>query len=328
MQNTSFGRGVIAAFVVVISAAVLGEHAQQYSAIVKSAVGRQEQRAANDMGDWPSSWKSKRPAVIAEQEPAEANHYQHGNGYADDGGEDRAIARQSARADERQADYAELGLWVGAVAALATAWAAIEAGRAATAAKDAAQVSKNALVNVQRAFILADDAKLIKSTIDTGDVPQAYFASVRWINKGTTWAKHCAQWTGVSATTDDLPETHDFFAASGDDASAIPRATVIGPGGDIRSAPIRIDAQRISVMMSSRMKFYFYGWMEYDDVFDGTKRHRTEFCFKLVPMHSIEADGRGTVEGQFQHHAGHNGADDDCKFPLRTGSPKNPLPNS
>jgi len=26
---------------------------------------------------------------------------------------------------------------------------------------------------------------------------------------------------------------------------------------------------------------FFYGWFEYDDVFEGTRRHRTEFAFKV-----------------------------------------------
>jgi hypothetical protein len=329
MQDVACRCGVIAfLFIAGCSSAVAQDARQQRSGNGKGNT-EYRQPEAEQSWDWPITWQPKWAAVISRDDTSKAGVYQYK--CEDPPTREDADACQQRRSAQATEDQYWIGFWAAlasAAAAAFTGWAAWEAGKAATAAKDAAEVSQNALVNVQRAFILAEDAKLIKAAIDAGEVPQAYFVSVMWINKGTTWAKHCSQWTGITITPDDLPNTHDFFTASGENALAIPRAAVIGPGGNLRSSPIKIDAHLISILMSTNTKLYFYGWFEYDDVFDGTERHRTEFCFKFAPMHSIEADGRGTVEGHFQYHTGHNGADDDCMFPLRTGSPKNPLPNS
>ncbi|MFZ3180173.1 MAG: hypothetical protein WA156_08215 [Methylocystis silviterrae] len=120
---------------------------------MESAVGRQEHNASNEMRNRPFSWQAKWTAIIAEQEPAEPHHNQHGNGYADDGGEDRTIARQSAVSTERQANYAEIGLWVGAVAALATAWAAWAAAFAAKAAAASNEIARETAKRELRAYV-------------------------------------------------------------------------------------------------------------------------------------------------------------------------------
>jgi hypothetical protein len=95
------------------------------------------------------------------------------------GGDDREIARQSARASERQADYAEIGLWIGGFAAFATALAALEAAAAARAAagaadesrraneiaKEANALSRHGLVQDKRAWLsVSDDVKLLEPT--------------------------------------------------------------------------------------------------------------------------------------------------------------------
>lgn len=54
---------------------------------------------------------------------------------------------------------------------------------------------------------------------------------------------------------------------------------LIDPQGELFTPPIwlsRIDFETIG----ETGEWYFWGWVEYDDIFTGTIRHRTEFCFQ------------------------------------------------
>jgi hypothetical protein len=76
---------------------------------------------------------------------------------------------------------------------------------------------------------------------------------------------------------------------------------------------------------------YLWGWAEYDDVFPGTPRRRTEFCYRIFVMGDPtdatvgNEPGPQKVSFRWHLHNSHNGADGECGTPLRTGSPKNPL---
>lgn len=183
MQNAAFRFGLIAALILVVSTAAFGKQRQQPSAIVENAPGRQEHKTAYGMGDWPITRQAKRPTIVAEQEPSEPGHNQHSNRFADEGDQDRSIARQSAKAAERQADYAEFGLWVGAVAALATAWAAWAAAFAARSARDSVLEAKAAneqaralFAAEQRPWLGIEAAKVVHCALvaNPGERPKAH----------------------------------------------------------------------------------------------------------------------------------------------------------
>lgn len=96
------------------------------------------------------------------------------------------------------------------------------------------------------------------------------------------------------------------------------------------AGPFAIPMNIISDAIIEKIYLYFYGWCEYDDVFQGTSRHRTEFCLKLVPIQrlsdAVEGAKRSAVT--LRYHPEHNGADNDCLKPIKTGSRKNPLPKA
>ena len=48
--------------------------------------------------------------------------------------------------------------------------------------------------------------------------------------------------------------------------------------------------------------------MDYNDVFDDTPRHRTEFCFDVT---ADDVEDRGQTYMRFPAHGRYNGADDD-----------------
>ena len=61
---------------------------------------------------------------------------------------------------------------------------------------------------------------------------------------------------------------------------------------------------------SGRLKFYVWGFLEYDDVFKKTsRRRRLEYCAEGTV--DLDTTTGKAVIG-FVHHARHNAVDDDC----------------
>jgi hypothetical protein len=183
VQNAAFRCGLIAACSVMFCLSADSKPFQHISSVVENSVGRQEHKSPDDMRDGPDTRQSERSAIVAQQEPSEPGHDQHGNRNADEGSEDRVIARQSAKAAERQADYAEFGLWVGAIAALATAWAAWAAAFAARSARDSVLEAKAAneqarvlFAAEQRPWLGIEAAKVVHFalTANPGERPKAH----------------------------------------------------------------------------------------------------------------------------------------------------------
>ena len=128
----------------------------QIKPIVSNPIGQQHHYPADDAGESQSSADIEQPKsikVVPEQNPPKSDTNKKCVENPDKSRDDMAIALQSAKASERQADYAELSLWVGAIAALATAWAAYEAARAARAAVRATDIAEMSLTNIEAPFI-------------------------------------------------------------------------------------------------------------------------------------------------------------------------------
>jgi hypothetical protein len=56
---------------------------------------------------------------------------------------------------------------------------------------------------------------------------------------------------------------------------------ICGPHAIMTTATIEVPATDIESVVGTTRRWYAWGWVEYDDVFDGTPRHRTEFCFEI-----------------------------------------------
>jgi len=64
---------------------------------------------------------------------------------------------------------------------------------------------------------------------------------------------------------------------------------IIGPASEIHGPSIPIAAHVFEPVNDT--EWVFWGWVEYDDIFSGTPRHRTEFAFQIVrtrPPNSTE----------------------------------------
>lgn len=93
---------------------------------------------------------------------------------------------------------------------------------------------------------------------------------------------------------------------------------VIGPGGELQSPLIRIAASEFDAAKTEGT-WWFWGWVEYGDIFSFTERHRTEFCFAI--------DRRRTPGTElwvgFNPHSRFNAVDGNCLRPIYSRADKN-----
>jgi hypothetical protein len=87
---------------------------------------------------------------------------------------------------------------------------------------------------------------------------------------------------------------------------------LIGPDSEIYTPIIRIGASELEPIDQSH-EWYFWGWVEYDDIFIGTTRHRTEFCFQLD---RVRLPVTSEFWIAFKPHSRFNAADGDCLRPI------------
>jgi hypothetical protein len=101
----------------------------------------------------------------------------------------------------------------------------------------------------------------------------------------------------------ELPDDFSFPDGEISESAAIGARGIFGtPGFFVAIA----DVKRV---IAKTKRLYFWGWIDYDDVFDDTPRHRTEFCFDVSPD---EVEDRGQTYMRFPAHGRYNGADGDC----------------
>ena len=84
---------------------------------------------------------------------------------------------------------------------------------------------------------------------------------------------------------------------------------MIGPSAVMHGSSLRIPIQTMQKIRAGEAHAYIWGWFDYNDVFDKTGRHRSEFCME------IEVSGNPIYkEGGFNYrmHGRFNGIDEDC----------------
>ena len=81
-----------------------------------------------------------------------------------------------------------------------------------------------------------------------------------------------------------------------------------GPGETKGSIGFDINRATVEAIARGRIRIYFWGWYEYDDVI-GINRRRTEYCFELlvgIPL------ANGGFNLNHNYCSPHNGMDDSC----------------
>jgi len=149
----------------------------------------------------------------------------------------------------------------------------------AAAAKKSADVAERALYATQRAYVAVTPRFSIELNEPGGPVMAVGF----WMsmeNHGNTPTVHMVNKTSAAflLKADGVEYTYD--RAVGQEAAEIP--TTLG----IRTATTT-DKQvfsrgHIEKVIDGSAELFLSGWVEYNDVFDGTPRHGVEWCFKVA----------------------------------------------
>ena len=85
--------------------------------------------------------------------------------------------------------------------------------------------------------------------------------------------------------------------------------TMIGPEAMMQAAHIDVSVDVLEKVKNGEAYAYIWGWANYNDVFSGTCRHRSEFCFQIF-VHGDVLNER--CQFFFRQQGLHNGFDNEC----------------
>lgn len=229
----------------------------------------------------------------------------------EDKARDEAHDHADVCAQYRMAQAAERGLWSLFLTLLFTGFAAVWAWRAAVHTKRQADIAEDSYWHLQRAYVVADNITIEDSPAPLGGIEIV----VRWENCGNTPTRHLRQHTNFCSTDGvELPDDFMFHDSGGASSSTL----VIPPKSVRSSAKIYMKSSVFKDAALRKKRLWLWGWVEYDDIFEKSPRHRTEVCVEIL----VDKDGTCTNLGFHRH----NGMDSDCP-PERYRTIKGGLPN-
>ena len=165
-----------------------------------------------------------------------------------------------------------------------------------------ARLTKEALVTTERAFVFLEDFDT-EWSFQPGSVNNRigrFLIKPRWRNNGTTPTKNMLVAVNWSHWMGDPPA--GFKYEYGD-----PRARMfLGPQATEWSTGIDIPSPVASSALKGDQHIFIWGRTDYEDIFDGTRPHFTEWCYRLKLSES------GTqLYPQFIAYGEHNRSDED-----------------
>jgi len=169
-----------------------------------------------------------------------------------------------------------------------------------------------------RAFVFVDDIVFERDPDTTG-----LGARIVWKNGGATPTKAFRSYVNINYWVYPLPKQFEYQ----DIGQAPIQRALVGPQATMKSGLLPIDSQYADVAYQRSQKgrshgacLLIWGWCEYNDVFAGTKRHRTEFCREVIISNPGNPDILGIGALHFPTTK-YNNTDDECLKPLQTNPP-------
>jgi hypothetical protein len=289
--------------------------------VAQSERPRQQQRRARE----PAPPAAKQPEKAPEKEPekpletqpekpAERAVYQPACDNPKDSGEALVCEqRRVAQAVENSVALAASQFWLGIfgfggvlAALLLSAWAAMGASRAARAARDQARMSRESLVSSERAFVFVQNfhAEPVHEPNEDGNKLLGWNIFVEWKNSGKTATRNCVQRGYYKEFNRPISGDFDFPNLEVSEY----QWTLIGPNASLQSKKYFIAVDKVSRIRAGELHAYVWGWIEYNDVFQNTPRHRTEYGYKII---AAGASADHIVIGNTPTPR-HNAADKEC----------------
>lgn len=191
--------------------------------------------------------------------------------------------------------------------------AIVAAGESATVAKESAGIAEKsartaeeALVSGQRAFMFIREIKTyLHQNPETGTFHWTIHPV--WANSGNTPTRGLAINTTYRLLDKPLPSGYDFPESK---ENLIP--TIAGPRSMVESLPGTLSSEDLEAVKEGKKYFYIWGWAEYNDIFEGTKKRITRFCNQLIQVDGdpmMPVDERNPIQMMFGFHAENNYAD-------------------
>jgi len=131
----------------------------------------------------------------------------------------------------------------------------------------------------------------------------AWFINVHWRNNGQTPARNMVGWISCGFFEPDIPKDYDFPKPK----SAQNSISAIGRDSVVKSGDINISKEYIAKLISGTGKLYVWGRADYDDVFKGTPRRHTTFCYQAVIARIDDFTNPEGLPFEFDTHDQHNG---------------------
>jgi hypothetical protein len=164
------------------------------------------------------------------------------------------------------------------------------------------ETTREALTAAQRAFVSVKDTSYAKLPNYLATTPTGIRFIVAWANSGTTPTKSLVTHVSWEAFTPDIPANFDFPDRGGGPDTRV----LIGPKSSINMASLDIPIDVFQAVQAGTHRLYIWGWADYNDIFQGTERHRTEFCSGILVTGSLSDAIPGLT---LVTHTKYNGAD-------------------
>jgi hypothetical protein len=190
--------------------------------------------------------------------------------------------------------------------------------QAATASANAAiasnQIAVTNAVQQLRAYVTVQEVNMVthRTAMTMGAYgpvegpPHTYRFSVILKNGGMTPAVNAkvninhGRFNNELAASYHFPDSNNFGNA------------LIGPGTVWHTPSVTVPAHELQTPLVGQFH-YLWGWIEYDDIFSGTLRHRTEFCFR-ISCELLQPSNEAWFS--FIPHLEFKAADSDCLRPI------------
>jgi len=184
--------------------------------------------------------------------------------------------------------------------------AAAAAKDSATVAEKSARAAEEALIAAQRAFMFIRE---IKTYLHQDPQTGRFHWTIHpiWANSGNTPTRGLSINTSYRLLDAPLAKGYDFPASQ---EAAV--STIAGPRSMVEAAPGTLSAEDLAAVKEGKKFFYIWGWAEYHDIFEGTKKRVTRFCNQLI---EVDGDPEAPVsehqplQMMFGFHSENNTAD-------------------
>jgi hypothetical protein len=180
---------------------------------------------------------------------------------------------------------------------------------AAKAAQDAANVSRESLTSVQRAFVSFAGGGSAKKVIVRGKVTDLV-VTLPWVNYGVTPTRNGKSQINWEPFPGDLPNNFDF-----PDIGKVKFSQFMIPAKGSGNATMKIPIDIFSEIKKGNMRLFVWGWITYHDIFNKTPTHLSEFCDEVTKITTSSEDVTNSttdVTWELNLCQTHNCADEEC----------------